>query len=305
MTEIPENIGPILREIDAELKAQGVLPHQRSAHAVIAFGKRFNISLPLFRLNPSSPRVSEAVNQEHVTVKIYEWFDEIYGERINVDPSSKAKVAVLAHGDLWEMRIPLVWGTEITTATKDFTLPKNIVSQGPIYTNAAVQLEKITPARLSEFTDADLAETLQMYDLGRLVRTAFDSFRNDHRLFPIAESNWSAAVFHLTAQNADYGESRWSSLQLVEKFMKGLLYLMDDATAEEIKDAGHELKKLHRLLVRSIRDINLMPLAKEVQCTAQVRYGEVVSTRDQAYKAHKSALRIVASLGSIKNGNEP
>lgn len=304
MTEIPEDISPILREIDAELKAQGVLPHQRSAKAVIAFGKRFNISLPLFRLNPSSPRAPEAASHELFTVKIYEWFDEIYGERRKVDPSAKAKVAVLAHGDIWEMRIPLVWGTEIPKATKDFALPMNTVSQGPIYTNATELLDKITPSRLREFTDADLAETLEMYDLGRLVRTAFDRFRNDHRLFPIAESNWSAAVFHLTAQNADHGESRWSSLQLVEKFIKGLLYLIDDATAEEIKDAGHELKKLHRLLARSIRDINLMPLAKEVQCTAQVRYGETVSTRDQAYKAHKSALKIIASLGSIKNGNE-
>lgn len=304
MPQIPEDISTILSEIDAELKAEGVLPHQRPMKAVIAFGRRFNISLPLFKLRPTSVRIPEFAGHEHLTAKIYDWFDDVYGDRTKVDPSSNARVAVLAHGDIWEMRLPVIFGDEIVQATRNFEAPENVLSEGPIHTNAASHLEQITAARLRQFSDEDLAEALELYRLGRQVRATFDRFRNHHTLFPIAESSWSAAVMHLTAQNPDHGESRWSSLQLVEKFMKGLLHLIDDVTPEEIRGSGHELKKLHKLLARSIRGINLMPLAKKVQCTAEVRYGETISTRAKAYEAHKSSLKIIASLGSIRIGNE-
>ena len=50
MTNIPEDIEPILREIDQEMKGNGIKPHQRAQHAVISFGQKFNIGLPLVPL---------------------------------------------------------------------------------------------------------------------------------------------------------------------------------------------------------------------------------------------------------------
>ena len=53
--KIPDDIFPILREIDHSLKERGMPPHSRTVVTVIEFGNRFHINLPLARLPPGAP----------------------------------------------------------------------------------------------------------------------------------------------------------------------------------------------------------------------------------------------------------
>ena len=52
---IPDDITPVLSEIDQSLKEKEIPPHSRPIMAVIEFGNRFHISLPLAKLPPASP----------------------------------------------------------------------------------------------------------------------------------------------------------------------------------------------------------------------------------------------------------
>ena len=38
------------------------------------------------------------------------------------------------------------------------------------------------------------------------------------------------AVMHMTSQNPNHGQARWASLQLAEKFMKGLIEVIGDVS---------------------------------------------------------------------------
>lgn len=215
------------------------------------------------------------------------------------DPSANAKVAVLADGDIWEVRIPLIRGTAVGVERTLAEKHTQAFSRGPVWINACGALTHITQARLSGFSDADLSEVYGLYCVGLDVRAAFDRFREVHQKFEEAESDWATSVMHLTAQKPNFGQSRWSSLQMCEKFMKGLIEVIGDTAAGRV----HDLSELHDKLALSILGLDLSHVLPDIQCTAAVRYGETSSTREQAYAAHKSSLLLVRALGSVKNAN--
>lgn len=305
MNNIPDDISTILREIDQNLKEQGLKPHQRSMHAVVAFAQQFNLSMPIVPLSKKSPTLSDDIEKnDQYTKIIYDWYDKMYGDGQNVDPSEKSRVVVLADGDIWELPIPLLYGEARIIASNDFLINSSKISSAPIMINACQELKNITPMRLKTFSDGDVKEVFEMFNLGFEVKAAFDKFREADSGFVEAENDWSAAVMHLTTREPAHGQSRWSSLQMAEKFMKGLLRAIGDVPVKDIRNCGHNLGRLHGLLEQTIPDLSLRNLIEKITCSDQVRYGEVASTREQSYAAHKAALALVAALKTIYNLNQ-
>lgn len=298
MPSIPEDLTPVLREIDNALKAEGVPPQGRAIRAVMEFGKRFGLSMPLTTapVTPDDP-LSDAMPY---TQHIFAWFGALHGERGKTDFSANAKVAVLADGDLWEMRIPWVRGTIAPKATRE--LPEdhgNTFGTEPLFPNPCASLKGITALRLSHFSDDDLNEAYGMFVIGLDVREVFDRFRAHDPLFLEAETDWTTSAALLTAQRPNFGQSRWATLQMCEKFMKGMIKVIGEGNPNH----GHKLDALHNELKKSIRGLDHSQLLSDLKCTAAVRYGEVISTREQAYAAHKSGLLLIRSLGSVRYAN--
>ena len=298
MLPIPVDINPILREIDQALKDQGVPPHSRPIMAVIEFGKRFRISIPLVKLPPGAPE--DLTKTSVYTSQIHQWYEQVYGELIKVDFSQKARVVVLADGDIWEMRIPLIFGHFVIEATRELSgQGTNKIGTGVIRTNACDALTGITGPRLEHFSDADLSEVFGLFHVGLDVRHTFDRFRKSHQKFVEAEDDWATAVSLMTNQSPNWGQARWASLQMCEKFMKGMISIIGDVPEKR----GHRLNDLHDALAVSIRGLNLKQLLSDVQCPAAVRYGESLSTRQQAYAAQKASLLVVRVLGDVRYSN--
>lgn len=295
--KIPDDISHILREIDQSLKEKAIPPHSRPINAVIEFGKRFQVSLPLVRLPPGGP--TEQLATSIYTEKIHRWYEERYGDQIKADFSEKAKVAVLADGDIWEMRIPLIFGMAVIEANRD--LPKhsgNFFGKQVLEINACASLTGITEARLQHFSDNDLNEVYGLFVVGLDAREAFNRFRKADPMFAAAEDDWFAAVGHMTNQSPNWGQSRWSSLQMTEKFIKGMIASIGDHTVPRV----HNLKELHDILARSIRSLDLQHLIADIQCNASARYNDpkTPSTRQQAYASHKASLLVVRALGDVQ-----
>lgn len=167
--QIPDDITPILREIDQSLKEKAIPPHSRPIMAVIEFGNRFRISLPIAKLPPGAPE--ELVATSVYTDRIHRWYEEVYGDLIKTDFSEKAKVAVLADGDIWEMRIPLIYGMAVIGVKRE--LPKeagNRIGTKVLDINACASLTGITEARLQHFSDDDLNEVYGLFVVGLDVR---------------------------------------------------------------------------------------------------------------------------------------
>ncbi len=280
--------------IDEDLKMDQVPPHSRGMNAVIKFGQRYGLTMPFSEPQPGmSPKIAE--NWSH-TKRIFQWFEEIYGERNKLDPSAGRKVAVLADGDIWEMRLPIVWGTLIPVVENRLTSPEPMFSTAPKPYNVSNSITGITDRRLLQFTNDDTNEVYGHFVVGLDVCAAIDHFRKYHPLFTEANSDLTTAVAMLTAQSPNYGQSRWATLQFAEKFMKGLIHVIGTGDPNQ----SHKIRNLHDELAKSIMGLNLTNLVVDIECTASVRYGEVASTRTQAYDAHKASLLLVRSLGSVK-----
>lgn len=295
--KIPDDITPILREIDQSLKEQQIPPPERPFNAVKEFGNRFHISLPLTKLPPGAP--AELAANGVYTERIHRWYEEVYGDRIKSDFSAKAKIAVLADGDIWEMRIPLIVGTVAVQAKRE--LPSqtgNVIGKRVLDVNPCASLTGITKARLRHFSDGDLKEIYGLFVVGLDVRNAFDRFRKADPLFAAAEDDWATAVALMTSQTPNWGQARWASLQMTEKFVKGLITLIGGVSFKR----NHDLMALHATLKVSAPDLNIEHLFAEIQCSAGVRYNDpkTPSTRQQAYAAHKASLLVVRVLGSVK-----
>lgn len=296
--KIPDNIFPILREIDQSLAEKGIPPHSRPIIAVIEFGKRFHVNLPMAIL-PTGAQ-AELVATSVYTDRIHRWYEDVYGEQIKTDFSEKAKVAVLADGDIWEMRIPLIYGPAIIEAKRE--LPNyidNRISTQVLNVNVSASLTGITEARLQYFSDEDLNEIYGLFIVGLDVKEAFKRFRKSDPMFAAAEEDWFAAVAHMTNQKPSWDQARWSSLQMAEKFLKGLIKIIGEHKAPR---RGHDLIEVHDILARSIVGLNLRHLIADIQCEPSIRYNEAKkpSTLKQAYAAHKACLLLIRVLGALK-----
>lgn len=295
--KIPEDIDPVVRKIDQSLKEQGIPPHARPIRAVIEFGKKFHISIPLVRPPPGAP--PELLAASPYTERIHRWYEEVYGDKINVDFSEKAKVVVLADGDVWEMRIPLIYGMAVIEATRELPkAPSEKIGTEVHKINPSAALTGITQARLSHFSDEDLSEVYGLFVVGLDVRKAFDRFRKAEPMFAAAEDDWAAAVTNMTGQSPNWGHARWSSLQMTEKFLKGLISLVGDVPVKWT----HDLYELHDALAISWPSLALKHLLADIQCSAGVRYNDpkMPSTRQQAYAAHRASLLVVRVLGEAR-----
>lgn len=279
--------------IDQELKAEGVPPHARAFHAVRKFGQRFQLSMPFTRPIPGAP--NDLFENWPYSEAIFQWFAETYGERNKIDPSDGRKVAVLADGDLWELRLPLVWGSIVPTVERRLTEPGPNFSRTPPQHNISNNITNITGKRLEKFTDNDVNEVYGQFVVGLDVCNAIDRFRDSSPLFTEAQHDLSTAVAMLVAQSPSYGQSRWASQQFAEKYLKGIAKVIG------IKPAyNHNLMALHDKLAEKIVGMNFRELIGQVECKPAVRYGEQTSTRAEAYAAHKSSLLLVRVVGSIR-----
>lgn len=295
MTNLPDDLEPTLKEIDSQLKLKGVPPQGRALNAVILFGKKYKLSMPL---TPPIPGMPDNLTKNWIyTEKIYSWFNEVYGEKGKLDPASSRQVAVLANGDIWALKLPLVWGSIIPAVSRELKNNKNKIAKDPIVFNPVNNLRDITQRRLNLFSDDDLNEVYGLFIVGLDVLKGFDHFEKHSILFLQAKSDLTAAVMHLTAQSPNFGQSRYSSLQFAEKFMKGLLQVIGEGEPKKI----HDLLALHNELAKSIHSLDLKDLIEDIQCTAAARYEEE-SSLEQAYTAHKASLLLVRALSSARYG---
>lgn len=130
MKKLPADLTGVLIEIDNVLKEQGIPPVGRPINAIIMFGKRFQISMPLTStLHAGAP--TELESNLSYTKQIHAWYYGRYGDQLKVDPSERAKIAVIADHDIWEVRLPKINGLFVIDAKRSLSDCKgNIYQRG-------------------------------------------------------------------------------------------------------------------------------------------------------------------------------
>ena len=296
ITKIPEDLDQVLFEIDNDLIADGVPPAGRPLSAISAFSKKFQISLP------ASPGTTMRAGRElfeggKYTDRIYAWYRVKYGDRLGVDASAGRVVVVLADGDLWELALPQFFGTMRIFVGRSLSTDHSsvVIGRGGVDHNACDSLRGITEFRLNQFSDDDLKAVFDQFVTGMDCCAAISQNAPKNHFFNQCTGDLLTAVQNLTAQTHNYGQSRYASHMLLERFMKGKLVELGFGTPDKI----HKLRELNSELSSRTRRLNIEPLLQQVDCKPSVRYGEEVSTREQAYIAHKSSIEAVVALSKL------
>lgn len=204
-----------LQEIDNLLAERGIPISARPIHAIIEFGKKHKISMPITISKHLQSVLPYPKEHEKYTSYIHKWYDEKYGERVKHN-YSPGKLALLIKNTPWQMTLPLVYGAIIPIM--DVTLksiPQNI-SRGSIQFNILTCIENMT-----QNSARDLNETELKYIFTRFI-TGMDvcndlSERHNKQFISEAHSDLLASVDYLMRGKPECGQSRWSTLQFCEK----------------------------------------------------------------------------------------
>jgi hypothetical protein len=284
----------LMEHTDQELKDQGVPIPSRPLHAFSEVSRRLNIAIVI------SPEAAPAIPRRYdrftLAAHINRWYQARYGDslKVHLGPGS---VAVMIRGDPWKMVIPRIYGSVICICDPDLdkyrNSPRIAAGPQPPEYNVLLCIEKFPAGLTGILTDMERQEILQFFmkaheALQSLERICSKPYVNE----AIADLN--SAVTFILQRPPQYGQSKWSSLQLVEKLLKSFLKMNKASIPKH-----HELRRI----LKSAQNYGLVApdaaLLASIQCPAGVRYGEVPVKREEAISAHHASLDVVNQLAGL------
>lgn len=192
-------------------------------------------------------------------------------------------------GIVFAMKIPTVFGSmhSCTWQASDLALPDTCMPKGPF--NLACLVTNLTTNLAKCITTEELEKLTLAFHTGLKVYDFLNTNKKKDPLINEALNDIKASSNYFISQNNALGQSRWASLQAVEKMLK---YSLKMANIEYPKT--HILNKLAGKYPRI--DLNVRDLLNDVQIEPGVRYGEPSTNRSEAYSAHTSTIQILGYL---------
>jgi hypothetical protein len=228
-------------------------------------------------------------------IRVDQWIDEKYGERLLVD-FSRGRVAVLLRGAIWGFKLPWLLGRFRLMASR--TIPSDEVemreyraddpeeAKRPIPRhNVLDSLVALPDALRHDLSDDELRELLFAFETGI---HAFEALRAIPQVPFIREAiaDHLSSADHLSAPSSGHpGLAKWAALQAVEKTYKGFLAMNHTKIPKT-----HEIGKLSKLAATFGLHPADAKLIAAVECDPSVRYGETSVSLQDAVAAHHAAL---------------
>lgn len=298
---IPENtekFNELMLTIDRHLASLGCGIPQRPIAALGEVSKRYSLPLPITEPLPRSNH--EAAPFWPVSVRIYDWYKKRYGERLKIS-LSPGRMAILVEDDLWVLRIPRIYGAVNLTVSRTIQSSRSHSTKGPVVYNVVDALENMPSSRVRSMPDNELEHIFEKFTLGLQAFGLIEGSASQHELVRSATADIGAAVDHLMATPAQYGLSKWSSLQATEKAMKAAISLTGGTYSNT-----HCLARLGEQAENSGLTNRWSILTPHIQCSPGIRYGDEICDRDSAVRAHHASLALIIQLhhgGAIFDSN--
>ena len=281
-------------EIDRELKESGYDIPERPITALGVVSDRFGISMPLAKPHPGAK--TQLVQNWPIAERILQWYSGQYGERLKVD-HSPGRMVLKIDGDVWGLQFPRILGAaKFVVSKKKIGGADRVSRHGPVRCNVVEYIEGMTAARMRTLRDSQLESIFEQFKLG--IR-AFDILEasSENQLICSAHGDIRVAANYLISRPAQYGASKWASLQATEKAMKTTISLQSAPFSHT-----HDLKTLARELRQSGIDGEWTPFIEAIQCSPGIRYGEESCDQDEAIAAHHASLGLITALFDAGTG---
>jgi len=267
-----------LVEIDNQLRASGSKLFGRELRGWGLFCQKLNLTMAM-----SDP----------LAVRIFDWFTKQYGDRLKGNLDSGNSVAEIRH-DFYALRLPRLYGSAIVHC--DPLLPKNhfgpelAVNSGGVKTNLFDYLRGVTPEFITSLSDQECSDLLDVYSRGVVAYSRMDDCQGAPYTKEALDDLHQSAT-QMTPDNANYGFSRWASLQCVEKILKGFI----EQRGKTFENT-HNLAKLADIAISAGLPPPDARLLTKIQCKADVRYAAGTVCKSEALEAHYAALVICADI---------
>jgi hypothetical protein len=281
----------IMEQIDAKLRLKGTPIHGRSIAAMCELSGQLKTTIPFI------PREFGAIdgvyNELTFATHIEEWYNLRYGERQKVY-LSPGSVAFLIRDDPWRMKLPRFYGIIKVTCDRDLekyiNAPKVCINKdSPIY-NILNCIEYLPQGLSNILTNDELKQILNLFLTGMDAYHQLEVIQN-RPYIKEAKADIEASVSFIFATPPQYGLSKWSSLQFIEKLFKSFLSVKKAKVPRH-----HDLTKIaYEANNFGLNGVNHLLLAT-IQCDAGVRYGEPKVSLEEAIGAHHAALDLSKQL---------
>lgn len=278
-----EDFNLVMEEIDQEMRDEEIPITAREIEGWLRFSSTFGLNL---------------MDKDPLSIKIYRWYQQRYGERLKSD-MELGSIGVMLRGDIYRMRFPIGYGLNRIVSLRELTKERPSVIVGtrdnlPTL-NVLDFVEGLTQDYANSLTDEELEGLFNQFVFGRTAFMCIFEVSNGNVLKSQACADLKASTNHLFTHPPNYGLSKWASLQAAEKFIKAF-----------IKSRGGSPPRHHRLkaLAQIAESLGLARMPDEwlddVQCSAEVRYGGIPVTAQEAIEAQYSALQICEHIANMK-----
>ncbi len=287
-----EEFDQFMLDIDRILKSNNVSMPLRPIYAFSEIAKKFKIEL---KITGTGSPIENNYEGDSLSAHIIKWFNERYGDQLKLDFAT-CYLVILIKGDPYRLTIPRIYGRgrfifdETFKKRKTLSIGKGGSVPEPLEINVYELIDGLTRTIVRSITVNEEKEIMDFIS---------DSFNAVYRLDEVinlpykleAKSDLRTAVEIILNEQANYGLSKWSTLQFVEKILKGLL--------EQNKISfpkTHNIKKLNTLLKNN--DLPNIPedILADIECSADVRYDKKLVSRREAINAHHASLESLKYL---------
>lgn len=283
--------------VDSFLKEADVPIPARPIRGWFEISKALKLGLRMTSKADGLPREGVYFGDD-LSVRIFSWFDERYGNKLAIR-MGPGRGVVAIRGDFWEVQFPMVYGQVnffISAVNKSSNQEDDLRQRKVPHCNILDEITNLPNGLAKSLTANELRSIADSFI------AAYQSMEAIHlikKLPMVSEilSDIDTAVHHLLSNPPHYGLSKWSSLQVVEKFFKSFLTLKNVSFPH-----SHNLEKLSQLTEAH----GLFPvekhIIKKIQCSAGVRYGDENVKNGEAYEAYLLSVLLGGRIAQVLYG---
>ena len=286
----------LMRAIDDVLSIRNLKPFQRPMHVGPLLWEAFGWGGSVFP--PEGLANQQGFEGDVLMAKCIRWYELFYGEQLKSDFAYGFAPVRLGNA-LWRARAFVTYGSVALFADKNLS-NQGLTLGGPgiqASCNVLCAIDDLPQGLASRLTEADLREHLDFHVSMHENLQWRDSFPHTE-LLDMARADHDTSTADVLGHR--YGQARWAAQQSIEKTLKGLLKLAGTPFPTGGPN-GHNLKHLGELLEQK-HGISVAPaLLSLATCAPKVRYGEELSTEQQALGANHAVLGVLEQLRASPN----
>lgn len=283
----------MMTDLDTFLTKRGFTPPQRPMNAAFRIAKALARGSSIFPPKELAP--SPSYQGDHLIAKAYRWYDEVYGEQVNMFPGHYFAASVV--NAVWRVRLPKVWGRVLWFADRDLQNTGAAIAtpDRPASANVLALIDDFPQGSATRLSDDGIRRFSMQFRKAFRGAEIFNKLTS-HTLYDAAKNDYNSSVEAIVSTNA-YANARWATAQTMEKMIKGLLASHGHSFPTDAKK-GHDLVYLGLILKEKLL-IHIPPVwLSQIQCPPNIRYGAIPTSLLEALTVHHVLLEALPYLTS-------